>query len=96
MALANPQLAVQRAVADGFRNVFRADGVLAGEISNGPSHAEDAVVSPGGQAKVVHGGFEQSLRFVVEFAEFAQLSTIHAAIEMMIVVKPLALPLSGL
>src|SRR5207249_8144485 len=78
-----PQLPIQRPVTDCLAEMPLKDGRRAFEIGNRASHAEDAVVSAGGQAQLFHGSLEQVAALVVEDAEPAELPAGHAAVEAM-------------
>src|SRR5436309_621012 len=44
-----PQLAIERAVLNGFRNVFACDVLGAGQVRDGARHFQNAVIGAGAQ-----------------------------------------------
>ncbi len=94
--LSRPQFPIQAAVVDGFGKVADLDVVRAFQVGDGAGHAQDAVVSAGGQAQVFHGRLEQTLAFLIQSAMTAELFAGHAAIEALAVVaESLLLRLAG-
>src|SRR5579859_3387014 len=79
--LPRPQFAIQAAVVDGFRDVADLEIFRAFQIGDGAGHAQDAVMSAGGQTQVFHGRLEQALALIIQNAMAAELLAGHAAIE---------------
>ena len=50
-----PNLTVQSAVLDGFRNVFRTEVWGSGQICNGPGHLQNAIISASTEIQFFHG-----------------------------------------
>jgi hypothetical protein len=54
-----PELAVERSVLDGFRDMRWMNVGIASETGDGAGSFEEAVVGAGGEAKLLNGGKEQ-------------------------------------
>lgn len=74
------QIAVERAVLDGFEDVVGADRVAAGQVRQRARHLEDAVMGAGGKVELHHRLFEISRAFGVEFAMFAHQAGGHGRV----------------
>src|SRR5215467_7706153 len=66
--------AVQRAIADSFRNVCRTDFIATFEIRNRAADFENAIVGARGEADALHGALEHSFTLLVDLA----MQTNHA------------------
>src|SRR5690242_371835 len=59
---------VQHPVAHRLRHVRAANGVDAGQVSDGTGHLEDAVIGPGREPQLVHGALQQVLTLGIRLA----------------------------
>ena len=71
---------VQGAVLDGLADVLGLDGVVPGEIGDGPGHLEDAVVGAGGEVEFAGGELEEFRAGAVQVAVGTDLSGLEAGV----------------
>ena len=77
MNLLRPVAAVQSAVLDGFGKMGHGQVLSAFEVRNCASNFEDAVVSPRGEALLLHGPLQEPLGIGAELAMGANLARCH-------------------
>ena len=75
-----PKLSIEHAVIDGFADVFGVDFVRAIEIGDGAGHAQDFIVSAGGEAHFLDALPEEVGAGVVELAVLANLARCHLGV----------------
>jgi hypothetical protein len=63
--VSGPELAVQQAKVDGFREVGVLNRLRRVQVGDGPRHAEDFVVCAGGQPKFLDAGLEQGQALLI-------------------------------
>jgi len=71
---------VETAVLDRLQQLRRGDFFRAGEVGDGAGNLEDAVVSPGGEAELLHGLLQQVAEGGVNHAMSADLGVGHAGV----------------
>ena len=75
-----PVLPVERTVLDGFRHVVGGDIARARQVGDGAGDLQNAVVGPGAQVQVGHGGLEQPLRRVVQHTVLVDVLRAHVRV----------------
>src|SRR5205085_1567790 len=78
-----PELAVEGAVINRFREMLRANCLGAFQVGHGPGHAQNAVVGTCRQSQFIHRRTEKSAPLLIQRAILPQLPTGHAPIEAM-------------
>jgi hypothetical protein len=73
---------VQTAVLYGFGDVFHGDVAAAGKVGDGAGDLENAAVSAGGQAQLVDGGFQKTLRVLADTTEAFDVAASHLGVAM--------------
>lgn len=74
------QVPVERAVLDGFGDMFGAYVVGAGEVGDRPPHLQDAVVRPGGESDFRDRHFEQFVSLTADPTELPDVARLHVRI----------------
>jgi hypothetical protein len=62
--------------------VFHGYVAAAGKVGNGAGDLENAAVSAGGQAQLVDGGFQKTLRVVADMTEALDVAASHLGVAM--------------
>ena len=73
----NPQLTVERAILNGFREMLRLDDLLLRKVSDGAGDFDDLVVGAGGEVEIVQGRFQERGRSRRQRAGGVQINAIQ-------------------
>ena len=75
-----PVRPIQRPILDRLRDVLALQLRIVFQIGNGPGDLQDAVVSAGAQALLLHGTLEHAFAVGIEFAVRPDLARSHLGI----------------